>query len=458
MTTLWLRRLGLIVGVFALAGCSTVGGAFSAINPFDGDGEADEAPEPEEPDDGRIAVLSFDQRLEEDASLADVPVFVPPPYVNVDWTQPGGFATNAMQHTDATGPLERIWRRKIGQGTSNSGAVVARPIVAGGRVFAMDARGDVVAVDAGDGDVLWRREFEPQYRKDRALRGGGLAFSEGRLFVATGHRYITALDAETGDELWRAEAAAPIHGAPTVAADRVFVITQDNDLLALTASTGQTLWNYPSLQESARILSAPSPAVLSEVVVAPFASGELAALRVENGLRLWSDTLTRAVGVNSLSEINDIAGAPVLLDDGVYAISHSGVLAGLDIVTGERLWVQPAGGVHAPWVAGENLFVVTSDAQIIAVDRRNGRIRWLTELPAFKNEKKRKGRIAWAGPIMAGDRLVLTSSEGDLFFVSPRDGGILERRELKEPVFVAPVIAQETVYVLTDEASLIALR
>ena len=250
----------------------------------------------------------------------------------------------------------------------------------------------------------------------------------------------------------------PFHGSPTVADGRVFVSSDDNELLALDAATGQVQWTYQGIVESARLLTTPSPAVLGDIVVAPFASGELIALRVQNGNPIWQDSLTRAGGLTAMSEINDVAGSPVVVDNTVYAMSHSGLLAAISLRTGERIWSQPAGGLHAPWVAGDFLFLTTSEAEIVCINRLNGEVYWITQLSLFENARERKNRLAWTGPVMAGGRLVVASSRGDMVVLDAYTGNIVSERDLPGDVFVPPVIANETVYVVTDDARMIALR
>ena len=168
--------------------------------------------------------------------------------------------------------------------------------------------------------------------------------------------------------------------------------------------------------------------------------------------------MTRAGGLTPLTSINDIAASPVILGDRVYAMSHSGIMAAFDLRSGERQWTLPASGLHAPYIAGDYLFAVTTNAEVIAIDRNAGEVRWLTRLEAFKNERRRRDRISWAGPILAGDRVVVASSEGEVVILDPATGARLEDRDVGGPVYVAPVIANGTIVVLTDEGRLVALR
>ncbi|MEQ8432628.1 MAG: PQQ-binding-like beta-propeller repeat protein [Oceanicaulis sp.] len=455
-----------IAASFALAGCGA-GERLSSLNPFGGPEEDDpNAPAQSE----RISILELEERLS--SNMEQGPVVLPRAYVNSAWPQPDGYPTHAMQHTDASGGLNRLWRESAGDGSNNNRRLNARPVIAEGVVFAIDASGRVSARSLETGEQAWRTRLAEVRREaaegswipfrgdgDRVLTfGGGVAYDNGRIFAHDGGMTLFALDADTGEELWRSEALTPFHSAPTAVEGRVFATTDDNELLAIDAENGEVLWTHRSIAETARLLTAPSPAVAGEVVIAPFTSGEIVALRVQNGTVLWSDSLTRTGGLTPLSSINDIAASPVAIGDRVYAMSHSGIMAAFDIRSGERVWTLPAGGLHAPYLAGDFLFLVTTEGEVAAIDRTSGTVRWITQLDAFKNERRRRDRISWAGPILAGGRLVLASSDGQMVILDPTTGDRLEDRDVGDPVFIAPVIAEETIVVFTDEGRLIAYR
>lgn len=438
-----------------LAACSSIQDTASTLNPFTII-EEDDANAP--PVDERVSILSFEQSLQADPEAAALPVELPTAYRNTIWAQPDGYPTHAMQHTQASGPLDILFRRNFGNGSNRSSRINSRPIYADGRIYAMDGRGYVFALDPENGSEIWEVALREPNRNDRTSFGGGLAFDGGRVFVHNGHRFLAALDAATGQEIWRAESLTPFHSAPTAVGGMVYASTDDNELYAIDQSNGEIVWNHQGIAEPARLLTSPSVAVLGETVVAPYASGELVALRSQNGNPIWNDALTRSGGLTPISAINDVAGSPVIVDDMVYAMSHSGILAAFNLRTGERIWTQPAGGLHAPWVAGNFLFLVTSDGEVVCVDRTDGTIRWITQLQQFESERRRRNRIAWAGPVLAGNRLFLAGSHGGGVFLSATDGTIQRTVNLGDPVFVAPIIVNETIYVVTDEARLIALR
>ncbi|OAB60067.1 dehydrogenase [Leptolyngbya valderiana BDU 20041] len=455
-----------LLASLVLTGCGA-GERLSGLNPFRGE-ETDDPNAPAAAD--RVSVLELEERLS--SNLEQGPVRLPRAYVNRAWPQPDGYATHAMQHTNASGPLARAWRERAGEGSNRDRRLNARPVIAEGVVFAVDAEGRVSARALETGAEQWRIRLDEDRREagddswipfvgggDRVLTfGGGVAYDSGRIYAHAGGMTLFALDAATGEEVWRTTALTPLHAAPTAVDGRVFVTTDDNELLAVDADDGDILWTHRSIAETARLLTAPSPAVAGEVVIAPFTSGEIVALRVQNGAVLWSDSLTRTGGLTPLSSINDIAASPVVLGDRVYAMSHSGIMAAFDLRSGERVWTLPAGGLHAPYLAGDYLFLVTTEAEVAAIDRDAGQVRWITQLPAFENERRRRDRISWAGPILAGGRLLLASSQGEMVILDPATGERTEDRDIGAPVYIAPVIADETVVVFTDEGRLIAYR
>src|SRR5512143_524026 len=133
----------------------------------------------------RISVLELDQGLQPDPQLAAQPVALPAPVRNPDWPQSGGSPTHVMGHLALSVPFREAWSTGIGAGSSSTRRLINPPIVAEGRVYAVDAEDHVVALDAATGRQLWRvLAASPQ--EDSTPIGGGAAYADGRLFVTTG--------------------------------------------------------------------------------------------------------------------------------------------------------------------------------------------------------------------------------------------------------------------------------
>jgi outer membrane protein assembly factor BamB len=441
-----LAGLGLLLGLAGvLGGCETVNDYLGPSEKVTIRGE-------------RIRVLNTDKSVEPDAEIAGVEVKLPPAAANADWQQPGGAATNAMQHLAAKGSLVEAWNVSAGEGSSSAARVMASPVIGGGRIYTLDAEANVAAFDADSGAEVWRKSLTPEDRDADKGFGGGVAFDNGRLYVSTGFGFVVALDAATGGEVWKRDGVVPFRMAPVAAGGRVYVATQENQLFALDAATGRPVWDHRGIAESAAILRSNSVATDGNIVIVPYSSGELFALRADNGRVLWSDTLSRGGQLTPLASVSDIAAKPVIDRGFIFAISHSGRFVSIDARTGERVWTIDVGGTQRPWVAGDFVFVVTDDSRVLCVTRATGKIRWSKQLQAFRNEESRRGPINWSGPVLASDRLILVSSEGAAVSLSPFDGSQLGEIAISGGAFVAPIVARETLYVLTDAAGLYAYR
>jgi outer membrane protein assembly factor BamB len=443
-----LRSVGLVVlavAALSLAGCSMFDDMFTA------------APKAKLPG-KRLSVMELETKLAVDPTTQDTDVELPKPFENKDWTQPGGNADNADYHLAAPGKLEKLWSVDAGEGSSRVARLVASPIVAEGKIFVLDSQATVRAFDAKTGKSIWKQDLTPEDQDSEKARGGGVAYDGGRIFVATGFGFVHALDPATGKVIWTANGGVPFRASPTANGGRVFAVTSDNQVLCIAEQNGEVLWKHRGIAESAGILAATSPAVAGSIVVVPYSSGELFALRVENGTVLWSDSLTRTGNLTSLSELNDIAGRPVIDRDRVFAISHSGRLVSIDLRTGERVWTKDVPGVQTPWVAGEYVFLVTTEQQVVAMSRRDGRIRWLTSLDRWEEPADKSSPIEWSGPLLVSDRLIFVSTTGKAVSVSPYTGKIIGQIEIPGKSLIAPIVADGIVYILMDDGELVALR
>ena len=461
----------LLAGVLLISACST--GPIGSV--FGGDDKGEESAEndkkDEDEDDGRISILALEEQVEADPRFAGTLIDLPPSYRNPAWPQPGGEADHTLHHLSAEVSLEKAWTSDIGAAAGRRSRLTSPPIVADGRVFVIDAKARISAYNAEDGERIWRKELTPKIKERFRFReivggpkaqqigfGGGVAYDGGRVFITSGFGFAAAVDAETGELVWRKEFNAPVRTAPTAYRDTLYFVTNTNELIALNQEDGETAWTFQSFEEGARILSATSPAAAGDLLVAPFSSGELVGFLSDSGRPVWNDTLARNTRFNALSTLNDIAGAPVIDRGLVYVVSHAGRLAAVDIRSGQRVWEAPIASLQMPWVAGDYIFVVSTEAELVCVSRADGAIVWVEQLRRYENEKKRKGRISWAGPVLVGEHLVLVSSKGRVVKASPQSGEVLGERKLGDGSVVSPVVAEETIYVLTEKGKLHALK
>ena len=195
------------------------------------------------------------------------------------------------------------------------------------------------------------------------------------------------------------------------------------------------------------------------LVVVPYSSAEVYAIRLDNGRPLWSDTVERPRRTQALDQITDIEAMPVIDGEVVYVAGYGGQMAAIDARRGIRRWDLDVASTETPWLAGDFLYVLTTRGEVVCLLRSNGRIRWVSPLPRVVNPDDPGSQpIVWSGPILVGDRLLVAGSHGQAITMSPYTGEILGRTELPGPVVVPPVAADGTVYMVTENAQLLAFR
>jgi outer membrane protein assembly factor BamB len=405
----------------------------------------------------RVPILASENDVAVDPALADIQVLLPAATVNAEWAQPGGSAAKSNGQLALGASPAKLWEATI-NGGSDRERLAAAPVVADGKLFVIDVNAVVHAFAADTGAVLWTQAITTSDKNRPSRFGGGVSYDDGKVYATDGVGDVVALNAADGKEAWRAKPGGPLRGSPTIANGVVYALSQDNQIFAIGEDDGKVQWAQSGTLESQGVFGVAAPAASQGSVVAGFSSGELSAYRYENGRVLWQDALSRTSATTSVSTLADIDASPVVDQGRVYAVGQGGRMVALELSTGQRLWEQNLAGISTPWIAGEWLFVATDDARLAALSRASGKARWIAQLPRFRNVKKRSGPITWFGPVLAGDRLILTNSDGQVVFASPTDGSVKQTIETKVAFSLPPIVVNSTLYTIDQRGRITAFR
>ena len=446
MTKTFLRTTLVAASVLTLAACS--GGIFGG-----GDGEKATPTLGE-----RQPILSrIDIGAKVDPALAGTPVSLPAARANESWGQAGGTANKSYGHLALASAPTRAFTAQVA-GASNSRRLGAAPVVGGGKLYAVGTDGQVTAFDAQTGARVWSFQSDLTDDTRPSAFGGGVSYEQGRLYGTDGAGNVYALNAETGAQLWKVKPGGPLRGSPTVAFGNLFVMSQDNQLFALDAANGNLAWQESGSTTMAGVFGVAAPAAGNGTVVTGYTSGELIAYRYENGRSLWADALARTSISTQVGALSDIDADPIIDNGQVFALGQGGRMAAYELVTGQRLWELNVAGISTPAIAGEWIFALTDDARLMAIARSTGKVRWLTQLPQWRDEEDKKGPIFWSGPVLAGGNLWAVNTEGEVYRISTGEGSASLFTDLKQPITLAPVVANNTLFILDDSGRITAFR
>jgi outer membrane protein assembly factor BamB len=448
MITMKIARAALMSGIIAasLTGCK--GGLF---------GGGDDKTTPTVGN--RMPILSrIESGAEVDPALAGISVVLPPARSNPEWAQVGGSASKSYGHLALAENPTKLWTASVA-GSSNRMRLAAAPVIGGNKLFAEGTDGVIVAFDKNTGAKLWTRG-DGEMTKDQAPSafGGGVSYEAGKLYATNGVGEVKALNADTGEVLWKVTPAGPLRGSPTIAFGQLFVMTQDNQIISLNIADGSLVWDESGSTTQSGVFGVAAPSAGQGTVIAGYSSGELSAYRYENGRTLWSDALSRTNISTTVGSITDIDADPIIDSGRVYALGQGGRMAAYELLTGQRIWELNLAGISTPSIAGEWIFTLTDDARLLAIARSTGRVRWITQLPRFRDEEDKKGPIFWTGPVLAGGQLWVASSRGELWKVSAGEGSAQIFADLGQPVSLPPLVADGYLYILDDSGVIHAWR
>ena len=387
------------------------------------------------------------------------PIRLPSQSSNRDWAQSFGTPAQRVAHPALRKAPQLIWSVPIGAGDHRRARITADPVVAGGLIYTLDSGARVSGVTPS-GTLAWSTELIPPSDDEGDATGGGMAYDGGTLYVSTGFGLLSALDAKTGAVRWQQRLEATGSGQPLVHGGLIYLVAGDETGWAIDAKTGRIAWQVQATPSVTNVLGAPAPAIAGDLVVFAFGSGDLIATFRRGGLLRWSASVAgRRSGV-ARTRIGDITGPPVVVGRTVYVGNHSGRTVALATDLGERLWTADEGALGPVWPAGGSLFLVSDSGHLVRLNASDGRTIWAVDLPGNVKDKPRKRGPSYAqyGPIVAGGRVIVPSSDGFIRFFIPEDGSLNATIPIPGGASTGPVVAGNTLYVVGADGQLHAFR
>lgn len=405
----------------------------------------------------RISVIREDKNIKPDART--IKVKLPKAKVNYSWTQNGLISEHVGGHLKAGGNLDEIWNISFGEGSSKRNVLIATPVSDGRFVYTIDAEGLVQAFDMNNGEDIWEKQLKPtnEEAEKASISGAGIAVYGDKLFATTGFGLVFALDKTNGNVVWQQDLKSPIRIAPTVNEDLVVVQTLDNGLYALNINSGDILWKDKLEEEVTTMIGGAAPAYSpkKDLVVAAFSNGQIQAYKASTGTPLWSEWLVSSASTESMADITSVKANPIIDDDKVFAVGYNAPLIAVDIRTGAKIWQKEIAASSQPWLAGRFLFVLTTEGDLLAINKDDGKIVWNTIVPYANDDEI---GIFTSGPLLANDALLVAASNGKLFSISPYNGRIMGVADIEEGVETAPIMVDEILLLTTKEADLTAYK
>lgn len=353
------------------------------------------------------------------------------------------YTPKELRSFDETSSLDSVWRRNVGDGLGRARYPIA-PSREGDTVFAADATGLVMALNANNGEREWQTELDTPV-------SSALNAVAGNVYLGTRNGEVIALDQRDGSINWRARVSSEVLAAPQANQQLLLVQSIDGQVTALDRASGQERWVYTSSQPSLTLRGTGTPMVIDPVTFVGMANGRLATLDNRNGQPLWDMQIATPQGRSDVERLVDLSGQPVLSPDGrLFVTSYNGRVVALEATQGGVLWESNLSSRHTPILVGNFLFVVTDNSQVVALDANTGQEIWRNN-----NLEDR-----WlTAPAFADGRLVLGDFEGYVHLIDAREGDIVGRTRVhRSGISVRPVTEGNIIHVQANNGRLETLE
>jgi len=342
-----------------------------------------------------------------------------------------------------------------------------RPAVAYDKVFAANRQGVVSAYDQSTGKKVWSKDFAT-YDDSGLTSGisklwsngvsakiaGGLSVAYETVFFGTENGEVFALDVNTGEQKWTKTVKGEVLAAPAIDEGIVLINTGSGFIFALNADNGEEVWSSESDVPPLSLRGVSSPTAVNGGAIIGTATGKLIVNILETGQTAWEQVISAATGVTELERIVDIDSEPLVAGGNVYVISYDGTLAAVELRTGRVIWKREYKSFRRMSLSGSTLYLVDVNSNVYALDSRNGVELW--------SQGALKQRLL-TGVTPIGDYLVAGDKFGFLHWFDQTDGQIVARLEVggddeDEGIYHSPVVDGNVLYTQTRDGKLVAVK
>ncbi|MHC5348942.1 outer membrane protein assembly factor BamB [Metapseudomonas furukawaii] len=337
--------------------------------------------------------------------------------------------------------LQKNWSRSVGDGQGETYNLLV-PAVDGDVIYAGDVNGRVMAIDRFSGDVKWKQDLELPV-------SGAVGVGYGLVMVGTLKGEVVALDTSSGEERWRARVNGEVLAPPANNGDVVVVQTQNDTLFGFDAATGSQRWIYENTPAVLTLRGTGSPVVTNNLVVAGLSTGKVLALDIQRGIPVWEQRVAVPQGRSELDRVVDIDGGLLLSGGNLYVVTYQGRVAALDLESGRVLWQREASSYAGVAQGFGNVYVSLANGTVEGVDERSASALWSNDALA---------RRQLSAPEVFSSYVAVGDFEGYLHLLSQVDGHFVGRVKIDgDGLRARPLVIGDWLYAFGNGGELVGL-
>ena len=139
-------------------------------------------------------------------------------------------------------------------------------------------------------------------------------------------------------------------------------------------------------------------------------------------MELWKQSSLNIEQSETSNSFSDIDANPVILKNIIIIASTSGKVFAINKKNGNLVWEQYLNTNQSPLVNGNSIFLVHNNKDLINLDLKNGKIRWISEIAKENNN-------IWLAPVLINNKLVTVGGNKSLIIINPYNGEVEKKNK-----------------------------
>lgn len=367
------------------------------------------------------------------------------------WSQQYQNKRNHLFHFKSKSTLKLKKKLKINDIAFDKIDHVTIPVFSNQNIFYADNNFYIFSKELDKGKIIWQTQLKKE-KKEKLPFIGGFALDENILFITTGLGNVYAVNAKNGEILWSKNFLVQFSRPPLVHKAKVYVVSDDNQTFALNSKKGDLLWSHSGNLEEVSIIGGSKPIIQKNILVVSYSSGEIYALNANDGTLIWFDNITSG-NFFSKSPLNDIQSPLSIVGNMIFVPTFSDKFIVYELENGNEIWNLKISSVNPAVISGSTAYVIDTSGRLLCLDKNSGKLLWAVQLRISSNGEE----ITWYGPLLSSNKLLLGNSKGLVISISPFTGRLLSKINFSEEIIANPIHLGEKIIIITKEGSLFIL-
>jgi len=405
--------------------------------------------------DHKKAILIFADlnKLVVDKSLEKTEIIIPKQTKNTSWYEGAAIQNSKLQNFEKSFLVDSNRKIRLKKSTkywsfyagSLSRRFLYEPLIVDNVVYSLDSAGKVRAFDLLKDDLIYKKRIFPR-KLLRNYQSPKIGYFNNMVFAVAGTNRVVAINAKDGEVMWKKDISAIPISKPFIVDGLLYLITNDNKIYAFNYLDGSLVWIQSGVFKPTAIFGSPEIISYKDKLLVSYSSGEIYAISKKNGEYFWSNNLNISRAINSDFYLNDIDSSPIIDDNIVYVSGNGGLMMAINIETGEYVWKKEIASTSNFWLAGNFIYLINNENKLLAIHKKDGLIKWISQLPNLKKKDKVKTKYIYNGVIMAGDKLLISRTDGVLLVASPLNGKVESEFKVAKKISHTPIVLNNKIY------------